>query len=56
MPLLPDALRKTVLDAVAPQAEVPRLKSGTLARDPDAFHTVLVPRESTGDLHPARPE
>jgi len=48
--------KKSMLYAVVPRADIQRLKLRTLDRDPQAFITVLTPREALGGFHLARPQ
>lgn len=45
---------KTVLYAVVPRADIQRLKRHIRRHDPDAFITVLTPREAVGGFHAVR--
>lgn len=47
--------RKSMLYVVVPRSDTQRLKLRVLERDPDAFITVLTPRESVGGFHLATP-
>lgn len=47
--------RKGLLYAVIPRADIQRMKLRVLDSDPDAFITVLTPREAVGGFHLAPP-
>ncbi len=48
--------KKSMLYAVVPRADIQRMKLRTLDRDPQAFITVLTPREALGGFHLAQPQ